>query len=126
MRLDVIPLKSVGDVRFGMSRGEVRAVWGDAEEFKKDPDDVVTTDDFGFCHVFYDEDNKCEAVEIFDAEVFIDGKQVYPIDMDRALELLPDLEEDDIGPISYERSIGIYAPDDEMESILFGRDGYYE
>ena len=39
---------------------------------------------------------------------------------------LPDLEEDDIGPISYERSIGIYAPDDEMESILFGREGYYD
>ena len=46
--------------------------------------------------------------------------------MDKVIELLPDLEEDDIGPISYERSIGIYAPDDEMESILFGRDGYYD
>ena len=88
MRLNVNPLESVGDVKFGMTREEVRSILGDAEEFKKDPDDDITTDDFGFCHVFYDED--------------------------------------DIGPISYVRSIGIYAPDDEMESILFGRDGYYD
>lgn len=99
MRLNVNPLESVGDVKFGMTREEVRSIFGD---------------------------DRCEAVEIFDAEVFIDGKQVYPIDMDKVIELLPDLEEDDIGPISYERSIGIYAPDDEMESILFGRDGYYD
>ena len=77
MRLNVNPLESVGDVKFGMTREEVRSIFGDAEEFKKDPDDDITTDDFGFCHVFYDEDDRCEAVEIFDAEVFIDGKQVY-------------------------------------------------
>lgn len=52
MRLNVIPLESVGDVKFGMTREEVRSILGDAEEFKKDPDDDITTDDFGFCHVF--------------------------------------------------------------------------
>jgi hypothetical protein len=46
--------------------------------------------------------------------------------MDKVYELLPDLEEDDIGPISYKKSIGIYAPDEEMESILFGVEGYYD
>lgn len=34
MRLNVIPLVGVGSVRFGMSRGQIRAVWGNAEEFQ--------------------------------------------------------------------------------------------
>ncbi len=28
--------------------------------------------------------------------------------------------------LSVDKSIGIYAPDGEMESILFGEKGYYE
>ena len=51
---------------------------------------------------------------------------IYPVDLDDALEAFSDLEDDDDGPISYERSNGIYAPDGEMESILFGDKGYYE
>ena len=36
------------------------------------------------------------------------------------------LKQDDEGMISVDMSIGIYAPDGEMESILFGEKGYYE
>lgn len=126
MNLNAIPLEGVEDIKFGMTRSEVRSIWGDAKEFKKFPDDEMPTDDFGFCHVFYDENEECEAIEIFDAEVFVDGKQIYPIEVDEVYDLFPDLEEDDDGPISYERSFGIYAPDDEMECILFGREGYYD
>lgn len=126
MRLNVIPLESVENVKFGMVRSEVRSVWGDAQEFKKTPYSKNTTDDFGFCHVFYDESDRCEAIEIFDAEVFVDGKQIYPISTKKALDLFPDLQEDDDGLLSRDRSIGIYAPDHKMESILFGTEGYYD
>ena len=33
--------------------------------------------------------------------------------------------DDSDGPISYDKSIGIYAPDGEMESMLLGVKGYY-
>ena len=36
------------------------------------------------------------------------------------------LKNHDEGMISVDMSIGIYAPDGEMESILFGEKGYYE
>lgn len=39
---------------------------------------------------------------------------------------IPSLERDDDGLISFEQSIGIYAPYGEMESILFGVRGYYD
>ena len=47
MRLNVNPLESVGDVKFGMTREEVRSIFGDAEEFKKDPDDEMESILFG-------------------------------------------------------------------------------
>ena len=53
MRLNVIPLESVGNVKFGMTRGEVRSILGDAEEFKKDPDDEMESILFGR-DVYYD------------------------------------------------------------------------
>lgn len=127
MKLNVIPTVSVNDVTFGMEREKVRSFFGDAVEFYKFDDDENTTDDFGFCHVFYDSDNKCEAIEIFnEAEVYVNDKLFFPNDFGVAKEIVNDLEEDDEGMISYSTSIGIYAPDGEMESVLFGKKGYYD
>ena len=127
MRIDVVPTVSVNEVKFGMDRKQVRALLGEAKEFRKAQYDENTTDDFGFCHVFYDAEDKCEAIEIFDnAEVYVEGKLIFPIDLSTALEIINDFEQDDDGLTSYSLSIGIYAPDDEPESILFGITGYYD
>lgn len=127
MKFDVVPMVSVNEIKFGMKRNEVRQLLGSATEFFKFEDDEVTTDDFGFCHVFYDKNDRCEAVEIFnESEVYIDGNLVFPTDFNTALEIVHDFEQDDDGLISYSSSIGIYAPNDEMESILFGNKGYYD
>ena len=127
MRINVVPTSKVGKVEFGMNREEVRALLGEATEFYKFEDDSNTTDDFGFCHVFYNQDNKCEAVEIFnDAEVFCNDILIFPTDFITAKKAISDFEEDDEGLISHSQSIGIYAPDGEMESILFGKTGYYD
>lgn len=126
MRFDAVPTVSVNGVKFGMSREKVRSLLGVAEEFYKFKDDVNTTDDFGFCHVFYDENNECEAIEIFDeVEVYVNGSLVFPTDFETAKKVIEDFEEDDDGLISISKSIGIYAPYGRMESILFGKDGYY-
>lgn len=127
MRINVVPTIKVGEVEFGMSREEVRTLLGEAKEFYKFEDDINTTDDFGFCHVFYDQDNKCEAIEIFsEAEVFCNDTLIFPTDFITAKKAISDFEEDDEGLISYSQSIGIYAPDGDMESILFGKTGYYD
>ena len=126
-RFDVIPLKKINDVEFGMKREEVRGILGEAKEFKKSKFSKVTTDDFGYCHVYYDENDQCEAVEIFeDSEVFINGSIVFPGKIELAKEKIEDLVEDEGSWISYEQSIGIYAPGEKMESILFGKKDYYK
>lgn len=126
-KLNVTPLCQVGDVHFGMSREEVRALWGTATEFKKSKYSKNTTDDFGFCHVFYDAENRCEAIEIFgEAEVVINGVTVFPGATGLLESLISDKEQDDSGFISKTRSIGVYAPYGDIESVLFGCKGYYE
>lgn len=125
--MKAIPLSEVSGVKFGMKRCDVRKIFGEATEFKKSKFSKTTTDDFGFCHVFYNLNNECEAIEIFDEiEVQINDTSVFPNDMDKLKSMLPDIEEDSCGFISKSKSIGVYAPYGKMESILFGCKGYYD
>jgi len=87
----------------------------------------TTTDDFGFCHVFYNTNDECEAIEIFEeVEVSVNGKAVFPTTIENAKKVLGELQKEEDSYTSREKSIGIYAPSGKMESILFGITGYYE
>lgn len=121
------PLKEVNGIKFGMKREDVRKIIGEAKEFKKSKFSKNTTDDFGYCHVFYNDDDECEAIEIFNnTEVLIDKTVVFPINISEIKTIIKDLVEDEGSFISKSQSIGIYAPNGNMESILFGNIGYYE
>ena len=123
----VEPLKKVDKIEFGMERDVVRKLYGEYEEFKKSEYSENTTDDFGSFHVYYDENDKCEAVEIFDdVEVTVNGEKIFPVKIEEAQKIESSLVRDEEGLISIEKSIGIYAPDENMESVLFGKKGYYE
>ena len=122
-----VPLKGAAGVKFGMKRLEVRKVLGEANEFKKSKFSKTSTDDFGFCHVFYNSDDECEAIELFrEVQVMIDGRLVFPTTLDEAKKIFGELLVDDGSYISKKDSVGIYAPGGSMESILFGIAGYYE
>ncbi len=122
-----IPLKKVNDIEFGMSREEVRKKFAvPVREFKKSRFSKRTTDDFGCCHVYYDENDQCEAIEIFDdIAIYMDHKKIFPATIKEACEIITDLKKEDDSYISEKMSVGIYAPGDKMESILFGCEGYY-
>jgi hypothetical protein len=125
------PTIKIGELRFGMDRSDVRKLFGNHEEFKKTKYSKNTTDDFGSFHVFYDENDKCEAIEIFkDIEVSFESKKIFPghfLDVLYILrEIDGDLEIEKDGCISKKHSIGIYAPNGQIEGILFAIKGYYE
>lgn len=121
------PLKEVNGIKFGMKREDVRKIIGEAKEFKKSKFSKNTTDDFGYCHVFYNDDDECEAIEIFNnTEVLINETVVFPINISEIKTIIKDLVEEEGSFISKSQSIGIYAPNGNMESILFGNIGYYE
>lgn len=123
----VIPMEKVNGIEFGMERSEVRKKFAvPVREFKKSKFSKRTTDDFGSCHVYYNENDKCEAVEIFDeVAVYVYDKKIFPVTVEEVKKIIPDLIEEEDSYISEELSIGIYAPDDKMESILIGCKGYY-
>ncbi|HJB48330.1 MAG TPA: hypothetical protein IAA40_02890 [Candidatus Olsenella excrementigallinarum] len=123
-----IPLRQVGPIKLGAAREAVRAAAGPGfEEFRKSPSSENTTDDYGSFHIYYDESDTCVAVEVFpEIEVLVDGEVVFPTTLDKAAAVIPSLERDDDGLLSTEKSIGVYAPYGEMESILFGVRGYYD
>lgn len=123
----VIPLECVGKIKFGMEREKVRGLMNrNFREYKKSRFSQNTTDDFGFCQIFYDKKNVCEAVEIFeDVEVIINGTTVFPGSTEMAYQIIPGLVRDEYGLTSTEQSVGISVSDGKMESILFGRQGYY-
>lgn len=50
----------------------------------------------------------------------------FQLTLKQQKKVIEDLEEDDDGLISISKSIGIYAPCGDMESILFGKEGYYD
>lgn len=127
-RVTAEPLKRVGAIELGASRSAVRETANlPYKEFKKTPLSTNTTDDFGAFHVYYDDDDCCEAVEFFDdVEVEVDGRLVFPTSPEEARCAIPSLVSDGGGLISVEESVGIYAPGGTMESILFGVKGYYE
>ena len=123
-----IPGKEVNGVRFGMTRSEVRKVLGGKfKEFKKTKFSKNTTDDFGLCHVFYDKNDRCCAVEVFaECQISVDDNIVFPLDIVSVGKLITDLENEGDGSyISKKLSVGIFAPDGIPETILLGADGYY-
>ena len=122
------PLESIGKIAFGMDRDQVHQLFAEGcREFKKSKFSKNTTDDYGKFHVFYTADNKVEAVEIFDdIEVTFEGAVIFPAALEEAESILGSMAEDCGSYIQVEKSVGIYAPEKEAESILAGEKGYYQ
>ena len=124
---EAAPLLGINGVLFGMTREEVRRALGTSfVEFKKNKYSQNTTDDYGVAHIYYDAEDKCEAVEVFaDVVVSIAGKKVFPATIKDAKAIIPDLEFDGYSYISVKKAVGIVVSEGKMESILFGAEGYY-
>ena len=126
-RIDVVPLRGFDHLAFGTDRGRVRSLLGDYSEFRKSEFSQNTTDDFGFCHIYYDEENAFEAVEFFDdVDVFLDGEKIFPLPLREMMERIPSLAEDEDGAISVPLSIGVYVESETVACITFAKAGYFD
>jgi hypothetical protein len=131
-KFDINPYTNVGEIFFGASRESIRKVFGTYKEFKKSKASKNTTDDFEFCHIYYDTNNKCEAIEYFpDLELLYKKRNLFEMNFNDfsqfALSNSIALEENDMGVLAKEIGIAIYAPEREkIESILVYKKGYYD
>ena len=120
--LEIDPWVGVGPLRFGMSRSEVRKLFGAYEEFHKTLDSVLTTDDFREprMHVYYRKDG---VVEVADAvEVMSEANPSFrghllgerPLAEVAAIfrQVDSDFEVDSSGLDVPDLGISVYAPED--------------
>jgi hypothetical protein len=117
--LDFVPFKKIGDIRFGSTRESIRKKLGEPKEFKKTKSSKNKTDDFGYCHVFYNTDDKCEAVEVFnDVKVIFDDRNIMGIAVGRFVKHCDAIKIKDSDYISRKNGIVAHAEDNIIKSIL--------
>lgn len=78
MNFEIVPYVGVGGIKFGMKREEIRKLFNyKVIEFMKTPLSIAKTDDFGCCHVFYNKQGTCEAIELFvESNVTLEGRLI--------------------------------------------------
>lgn len=129
MKLTIRPLEEINGVAFGTKRKQVRKIFGSKyKEIRKNIYSKNTMDAYKEFHIYYDDDDKFEAIELYgNVEVEVMGIQIYPGSKKNILELLDNVHIEENGVISKELSIGISLTEDEdtIDSILFGCKDYY-
>jgi hypothetical protein len=131
-KFEITPYQSVGEISFDMPREAVRKLFGQFKEFKKNKFSKNTVDDFGYFHVYYDQDNKITAVEFFPGiQLEYKEKNLFAMDYREFVQFIKSnsftLREIDSGIIINDIGISLYVPGKtEIESILVYRRGYYD
>ena len=139
-KIDFLPYNGAGQIKLGSAREEARKTLGTFKEFTKTKSSKNTTDDFSFCHVFYNEQNKVEAVEFFDktksfdtTEFLFKGENLFLLSLTGLKSLLKsssiDFQEQENGSVLRSDAIGlsVFSPDKEkIETILIYKKGYYD
>jgi hypothetical protein len=130
-KVDFLPYNGAGHIKLDLAREETRKILGAFKEFKKTKFSKNTTDDFSFCHVFYSEQSKIDAVEFFDTTEFIfKGKNLFSLLFSELKSFLKsnsiDFQEDDTGFRCDDIGLSVYSPDKgKIETILIYKRGYY-
>lgn len=124
------PLVGINDIEFGITRSDLREKMGRFKDFKKNIFSKEPTDDFGFCHVYYDENQKVEAIEIFnEVNLSVGEHSLMPCTLDKACEIMKALDKDVEIEAEYitsvKLSIGITCEEDEVVAVLLGKENYY-
>lgn len=139
MELTITPRTGVGPLRLGITRSEVRRLITTPciESMAKSSSTIPVDAFYDAClQVFYDNAEKCEAVELYPPlRVFCAGVSVFETSYNelrqRICNLDPDVMEDVDGITSVKCGLSAYAPSHSdsphlpAESIIVFKEGYY-
>ena len=131
-KIEIKPYERVGTIKFGSNRETVRKDNGNFKEFRKSRFSKNSTDDFSSFHVFYNEDDRVEAVEFFrESNLYFHDIQLFTQsygDLKTRLNALDSNNTEDESGIIYKTlGFSVYSPDGkQVESILVFEKGYYD
>jgi len=129
LKWEINPTISINGIKFGETKDKVRSTIGsEYREFSKSKFSKTKTDDFGFCHCFYDAQGSLEAIEFFEnISLNIGNTVVFPSTFTMLKSIFDGFEFDGYGYINKKYSIGLTVDaNDNVESILLGSPGYYD
>lgn len=122
------PFSSVGKISFGANRDEVRNILGQFTEFRKTRFSKNTTDDFGGLHVYYNEGDTVDAIELFpiDTLVLYKKKDLFGLSKEELIMLFSDPSfKEEPGHLTFANyGVEIGMEDDVITSILVHKKGY--
>lgn len=126
---DVKPFSFVGCIEFEMPREIVRKNMGSYMEFKKNMFSRNTTDDFDFCHVYYDTENKVEAVEFLESEnvaVVYKGECLFSLGESNIIHLFNDksFKKEDDTLIFPDYGVEVLVEEKQIKSVFIHKLGY--
>lgn len=138
MNLEITSYVGAGCLKLGMTRNDIRKCFdSQGKELKKTPFSETLTDDFGYCHVYYNKEDKCEAIEFFETatiifkgqlligEPYSNIKKTFKV-IDKTIKF------DETGFTSIKYGFGVYAPfaedepNESVESVILFERGYYD
>ena len=134
LKLEIRPFEGLGDLRFGMSRRDVRALLGqEFRSFKKTPLADSLTDAYAQygLHLYYDGQDRLELVEafrpcvpIFQGVELLGPRKVVPDRLREAGAGGPRRDSD--GDFFDDLGFALYSPGDMVEGVSVYRKGYYD
>ena len=137
---ELVPYKSIGDLKFGMTADEVRELYGEPISSNKYgfPARDRLLEDHGFFYAMFSNKGLLEAVEFYpeftdDTLVWIIGgkRTVLSADGEELLEafedITDDIEEEDTDCCG-SRSLGVklYCPEDDIINVTAHDEHYYD
>jgi hypothetical protein len=127
----IVPTVSCGGIPFFSDRETVRETLGNYTTFRKGGIAKYTTDDFGFCHAYYDGSDKLEVFEFFpEADLRFEDKALFTMTADDFVNLIrqkdKNVDADEYYLTSKKLSIGAEFSEQEIKSMLVGCEGYYD
>jgi len=130
--ISINPGKEAGGIKFGTKRDQLRSKMGEGsfKEFKKTKSKKYPVDDFGYMHVYYNDDAQVEGVEFFDdVNVVCNAVTLIPNTFDKVVKSLKKIDENvkvnKSSIVSRKLNIGLSIRDDKVVSVFAGVEGYY-
>lgn len=139
MELNIISYVSIGPIKLGMTRSEIRNILNSkVTEFTKSQESENTTDSFDELgiHVYYKDGDMCEAIEVFEpANPTFNGNILVGVPFMQVRELLQkhdkELSIDTDGIVSIQLGISLYINgveegNEPVEAVMVFEKGYYD
>jgi hypothetical protein len=131
MNFEIVPIVKCGDLIFLTDRANVRLLLGKYNTFKKSKTSENLTDDFEFCHAYYNTFDQLIAIEFFpEADLRFSGEKLFSLSAKELVNMLKTFDEavvmDEYSIFSKALGICVEIDEGDIKSVLVSTADYYE